>query len=367
MSDHGERYWREHYAAADTPLSDNGDHPWDNIPDEPPEDDLAPTRRPDRHIPAHERYPQLDWHRLFAGAPDDTDWLVPDLFARGQSYALVATGKAGKSLLMLDVVVAGACGRSALGQPAGEPFHVLYIDMENTGDDLTERLRDMGYGPDDLTRVHYLSFPTLPPLDTPTGGRDVVALAEHYNAELVVLDTVSRFVAGEENSADTYQNLYTHTGAPLKAAGRTVVRLDHQGHDNPRARGSSAKHDDVDAIWQLTASPGADGICYVQLKLERQRGSAHPGLIHLVRDPNPHLRHLTRSAPSPGDAERISQCIQVLQQMRLPADTGARKARIALREAGHKFSNLVISGAVKARKNGEKPPENSGDTLDGLL
>ena len=101
--------------------------------------------------------------------------------------ALVATAKAGKSLLMLDVCAAGGCGRSGLDQPAQEPFDVLYVDAENSRDDLVERLTDLGYGPGDLARLHYVSFPTLPPLDTFAGGRDLIELAEHYNAALVVM------------------------------------------------------------------------------------------------------------------------------------------------------------------------------------
>jgi hypothetical protein len=334
---------------------DNGEADWYPPPDEPPLQEPSPPRG--GREPAHIRYPQLNWRDLFTGARDDTDWLVPDLFARGQSYALVSTGKAGKSLLMLDIVAASASGRSSLGHPPAQPFEVLYVDLENTADDLSERLRDMGYGPDDLARVHYLSFPPLPPLDTPAGGRDLCALAEHYHADLVVLDTISRLVAGEENSADTYQNLYSHAGMPLKAANRTVVRLDHQGYEQARARGSSAKHDDVDAIWQLTATPGADGIWYVQLKLERQRSTAHPLTVQLVRDPNPYLRHLLRSESLFTETDRIGQCITALQQLRIPVDTGARKARIALRQAGHKYSNIVIAAAVRERKNAHETRE----------
>jgi hypothetical protein len=107
----------------------------------------------------------------------------------------------------------------------------------------------------------------------------------------------------------------------------------------------------VDAIWQLTASPGADGVWYVQLKLERQRSTAHPRIVPLIRDPNPHLRHLLRSESLFAKDDRIGQCITSLQQLRLPADIGARRARIALREAGHKYSNTVIANAVRERKN----------------
>src|ERR1700742_5320238 len=89
-------------------------------PDEPPRrnsHEVAAHGAAQIGTPAHLRYPTLDWRRLFDGAPDDVDWLVPDFIARGQSYSLVSPAKAGKSLLMLDVVAAIAAGRSALGHP----------------------------------------------------------------------------------------------------------------------------------------------------------------------------------------------------------------------------------------------------------
>ena len=202
---------------------------------------------------------------------------------RGGLYSLVSPAKAGKSLLMQDIAAALAAGRPVLGHPAQDPADVLYVDHENSRDDLTERLGEMGYGPEDLAKLHYLSFPTMPPLDRADGGQDLAHVADHCGADLVVIDTIARVVAGEENSADTYRNFYRHTLLPLKAARRTVIRLDHRGHGNrDGARGSSAKNDDVDVVWQLSQQPGPNGEAYVTLKLERQRGNAHPDMIRVA-------------------------------------------------------------------------------------
>ncbi|ODR23540.1 AAA family ATPase [Mycobacterium gordonae] len=318
---------------------------------------------------AHKRYPALDWHRLFEGAPDDIAWLVPDFIARGQSYSLVSPAKAGKSLLMLDVAAAIAAGRSALGSPRQAPVRVLYVDHENSRDDLVERLRDMGYRPDDLSGLRYLSFPTMPPLDGPAGGADIAEMAEYHAADLVVIDTIARVVAGEENSADTYRALYRHTLSPLKARGRAVVRLDHRGKDRTAgARGSSAKNDDVDVVWQLSQQPMPDGEASVRLCLERQRGSAHPDEMHLHRRVNPHLRHVAIAPKlSFSERERIGQCIEAMKTLRLPIDTGARKARLALRQREYKFGNSIIAAAVRARKTTEMCPEVDGDTYQEVF
>jgi hypothetical protein len=309
------------------------------------------TRKPP--VAAHQRHPTVDWQRAFDGAADDTDWLVPDFIAHGQSYALVSQAKAGKSLLMLDVAAALAAGRSVFGQKPRPPVRVLYVDHENSNFDIVERLRDMGYSPGDLGNLHYLSFPNMAPLDGPAGGLDLVQVAEHYDVGLVIIDTVARVVAGEENSADTYRSLYRLTLAPLKAAGRAVVRLDHRGHGvKTTARGSSAKSDDVDAVWLLDTQPGGDDDVFVNLGRERQRGNAHPDRILLLRQFDPHLRHVIRPKSLP-DAERrrIGDCIEAMIQLRLPVETGNRKAREALGLAGHKFRNTTIADAVRTRKS----------------
>jgi RecA-family ATPase len=117
-----------------------------------------------------------------------------------------------------------------------------------------ERLRSTGHKSSGRHGhpLHYFSFPDLPTLDTAAGGRTLALAAEQYEPELIIFDTISRLVEGKEDSADTWRNLYNHTMIPLRRQDRTVLRLDHQGHDTAKgARGSSAKRDDVDVAWTM--------------------------------------------------------------------------------------------------------------------
>ncbi|BCO57898.1 AAA family ATPase [Mycobacterium intracellulare] len=341
-----------------------------SAPEPPPNEGASRCEAPAAPTPAHKRYPTVDWQRAFDGAREEVDWLVPDFIARGQSYALVSTAKAGKSLLMLDVAAAIAAGRPVFGRKRRPPVRVLYVDHENSDFDIIERLRDMGYTPSELGNLRYLSFPSMPPLDGPAGGVDLIAVAEHHDAALVVIDTVARVVAGEENSADTYRALYRHTLAPLKGAGRAVVRLDHRGHGvKTTARGSSAKADDVDAVWMLDTQPGGEvDQTFVNLGLERQRGNAHPGQLLLLRQYDPHLRHIVRPKTLP-DAERrrIAACIDAMIQLRLPVEAGNRRAREALRLAGHTFPNVTIADAVRQRKASSTFPQIGAETSEGMF
>ena len=221
---------------------------------------LTPTTEPTdpTETPESPRVQLVDW-ATFWDRPDTEDWLCRPLLPRNRGIAMFAKGGTGKSLLGLAAAAALATGQPFLQQPPGPPRHVLYLDYEMTEDDLAERLEKFGYGRhSDLTHLHYALLPALPPLDAQTGADDLLELALSVDAELVVIDTFGRAVSGDENDADTVRTYYRLTGMALKNAGMTTLRIDHAGKDSDRGqRGSSAKNDDVDVVWEL--KPSEDG------------------------------------------------------------------------------------------------------------
>ena len=54
-------------------------------------------------------------------------------------------------------------------------------------------------------------------------------------------------------------------------------------------------------------------------------------------------------------------------QLRLPIETGNRKAREALRLAGHTFGNTTIADAVRQRKASSTFPGTGGETSEGMF
>jgi hypothetical protein len=83
----------------------------------------------------------------------------------------------------------------------------------------------------------------------------LLAIVDDVKPNIVVLDTVSRFITGKENDSDSWLQLYGRVHAPLKAAGIAGVRLDHMGKDAERgSRGSSAKSQDVDHVWEMVTT-----------------------------------------------------------------------------------------------------------------
>lgn len=326
------------------------------LPEEPPPPEPPDERDGERHLAAVadrsadggvlDRYAasKVDWATFWQRDRRTEDWLVEPLAPRGRQVAMYSPAGSGKSDLALYVAACLATGRRVLDQPAGEPINVLYLDLEMTEDDVHERLEDMGFGPDDdLSRLHYYLLLDLPPLDTAAGGADLRALAAELDADLVVIDTTAEVIEGPENDADTLQAYTRHTGRPLKADGRTVWRLDHAGKDLDRGqRGTSAKNDDVDVVWELRRRDGSQA----QLRATKRRVSWVPEAVDLVRLEDP-VRFEQALGSWPEGTKEVADLLDALD---VPLDAGRRPAAQALREAGHRYRNDTVSAGVRWRR-----------------
>lgn len=301
-------------------------------------DDLAEAKS--AYIRQH--FPTLDWETLWA---DDTEeeWIVEPLLAARRLVALYSAPKVGKSLLMLEIAAAIANGRGMFGYPAGPPRATLYVDFENDPrGDIRRRLVDMEYSPGDLGLLHYLSFPTMAALDSEAGSLQLLAAAEEYGCEVIVVDTVSRSIAGDENENDTWLNFYRHTGLKLKQAGMALVRLDHSGKDESKGqRGGSAKSGDVDAVWRMSK---LDEDLF-ELVCEAMRFPIAEQRIVLKREEGP-LRHTVE-----GDARKVlgESILAGLAEHRIDKGLTRNAAMKAARAKGMRFKTAHFTSDLWTR------------------
>jgi hypothetical protein len=291
--------------------------------------------------------------------------VVEPLIPARRLVALFSPAKAGKSLLMLELAAAISLGTPVLGQQLDRARRVLYVDFENdVHGDVVPRLRAMGYDdPELLSELKYLSFPGLPYLDNPMGGLVLTDHCDKHAIEVVVIDTISRAVQGEENDNDTWLGFYKHTGVALKRRGIATIRLDHTGKDLAKGmRGGSAKYSDVDAAWQLTAVTDTT----LRLECVANRLPITDKLVTLDRESDP-LRHV-RSMRGMGEvwAEQERALIDHLDQLGVARTAGRPTCEDALRAANISWHNDRLIEAVRRRKKGvyEAPvvePLNLGD------
>lgn len=288
----------------------------------------------------------VDWGDFWSVDHNDADWLAEPVLAGKRSTALFAPGGTGKSLLSLFIAAALSTGRDPFSGRHTDPISVLYLDYEMTSADLAERLESMGYSADcDLSRLHYALLPSLPGLDQPEGGKAVVRLAQICDAQLVVIDTFGRAVHGDENDADTVRAWYRWTGLHLKHDGRAFLRVDHAGKDITKGqRGTSAKNDDVDVVWRMTAKEGG---AYTLTATKRRMGWV-PERVELKM-----VEHSKLSFGLLDDNTYPVGTVEVarnLDALGLDLQVSARAATKALSDAGKGARAQIVRAAVKYRK-----------------
>ena len=289
----------------------------------------------------------VDWHQAF-DAPSEVAWIVPGLIPEGEGVSLYSPAGVGKSVLLLELAVAVATGRPFLGSPV-EQRVVLYVDHENSlAGDVVRRLRDMEVGPGDLDNLRYLSYPEMIALNRTAGGAQLVEVAQQEGATLVVIDTISRAVDGEENSNDTINAFYRAAGLPLKRLGIAYIRLDHTGKDAERgARGGSAKSGDVGLIWRLDR-PDPEREEFL-LQCEKDRTPVAEKVIAFRRLDTP-LRHERMPVPSYLDVEAATQRRIWAQMDALGVDVDPNKDNgqpLAKNALGTKLRDAGIKGEEK--------------------
>src|SRR5262252_6953998 len=131
----------------------------------------------------------------------DYDWLVEKWWPVHTQMHVFASAKTGKSLLSLWIAANLAIGRDPFSWEPTKRQHIVYIDYEMTDKDLADRLNDIGFDFGELAGwLHYILCPPIAPMDTPSGGRELIELVKAYEAKVVIIDTLSRVIKGEENS-----------------------------------------------------------------------------------------------------------------------------------------------------------------------
>ncbi len=241
----------------------------------------------------HGSRPLLSWKALgtdletFLGTePPPPEWILTDLLRAGTVAGLVSTGGAGKSRLLIHLLLALATG-TPFGpfRPAG-PKRVLYLGGEDPGEILHERIyaiaRGMGLAHDPgkaaLIRQNFRAV-ALVGTDRVLIGRDTAgnpaktpayawlseSLATMGRVDLLVLDPLSRFSSHEENDNNAATAFIACLESLAKRHGAAVLFSHHSSKAvvangdarKDTGRGASALHDGARLMISMGSVEGA--------------------------------------------------------------------------------------------------------------
>ena len=207
------------------------------------------------------------------------DWLVLDLLEADSLALLFGDPSAGKSFIALDLAVCIATGTAFHGRRIAKPGPVVYIAGEGHSG-LARRLRAWSIARKVSIDTAPLYVSTLPAALCDPGMMDEVmrvvteAAKEAGPLCLIILDTWSRNLGGDENSsADTALAIAAldRLRAPWRAAGLAVHHVGHgEKIQAPEAPLSSG------ALSTLNYVLNAELICLSAFHAKRQRISSRP-------------------------------------------------------------------------------------------
>lgn len=208
------------------------------------------------------RYDLRDGAWLDSQQFDPLRYVIPGLMPAGLGI-IAAPPKAGKSLLILDWLLAVATGGPALGiLPAGPARDVLYLALEDGDRRLQARCRHL-LAPGDQIPERFRYILAVPPGQVLNVIGD--ALSKHPDTGLIVLDTLGRIMPLPGPGETTYQRDYRIAAALKHIAdehpGLAIVVIHH-----------TRKAFSDDFIDSISGTHGLAGAADTIITLTRGRG-----------------------------------------------------------------------------------------------
>lgn len=216
--------------------------------------------------------PSDDWlvpAARFTQEPAPIEWLIKMALPRRSLIMIHGPSGGGKTFVVLDMactIAAGKdewCGRRVRGNT------VVYLAGEGHAG-LAARIKAwMIHNNADQLDLYISKSGT--DLNTPEGMNKVRTAMASIKPDLIVVDTLHRFLLGDENSAQDAKTMLDACGELQREYDASVVMVHHTGNSEEaqhRARGSSAWRGALDVEFSVIPAKEADPIQVVPRKMK---------------------------------------------------------------------------------------------------
>lgn len=215
---------------------------------------------------------------LLASPPPPREWIIKNFLPSKIVAAIIAPGGAGKSYLAMHIAVTAASGSSLFSKfRATKPSKVVFISGEDDKIELQRRIHAVTQDLADVLKesvsknIFFIDFADSFELftnksmvgevymtDVPNKLVESITDAVGGEVDLVIVDPISRFRGGEENSAADTTRFVQALQFIRDKLNTTVLTLHHvnkgaksNGSSQNNARGSSAFIDGVRLVLEL--------------------------------------------------------------------------------------------------------------------
>ena len=207
---------------------------------------------------------------MFMTEPPAVEWLVENLFARGNLYMLYGNPGSGKTWALLDLMVCVAAGEDWLKMPTKQG-NVLLIDEESGMVRLHRRMHKILNGHLVRTPLPITAFVNNNANFGETDWTNELSLViQQTNASLVVIDALVDVSQGaDENDAKKIQPILKNIRMVAQHTNSTIIII-HHTNKNGGYRGSTSIEGEVD-MWIRLENSGNNRLTFTTGK-ERDFG-----------------------------------------------------------------------------------------------
>lgn len=210
------------------------------IADATPDEVTAPEPKRKLHF--------LNWAELteLAAKAEDNEWIVPRAILRGGVHFITAPAGGGKSWAAVDLVRACATGGKWLDAVEAKPCRVLYINEEMGAGQFWLRAKRIGGTLENMFTLQQEQVK----LDNPEHLQAILDFVKDERIEVVVLDTLVRVHAYDENSNTEMARLYDKVRR-MNVLGVAVVALHH--HKKGKGADNAVSHEQMRGAGEIAA------------------------------------------------------------------------------------------------------------------
>lgn len=206
------------------------------------------------------------------GMPE-IEWRVQNIISKGGLTMIAAPPGERKTWIAQDIALHVAMGTPFLGAFNTMKGNVLYIDEENGIHRIHRRFGLLGAGrgvteyPDN---INIIAFENLK-LDTTDGYVIFKTLVDHFKAQLVVIDSIVRFMEGNENDATDVRKIFDNIKRIIDETECSFLLLHHTRKDDRQGLGGIRGSGDFAGMCNVVVSMGSKEPHVMRMEIIKNR------------------------------------------------------------------------------------------------
>jgi hypothetical protein len=196
------------------------------------------------------------------------DCIIDKIITSGSFSCFYGSPGSKKTYSLISMAVCAAANKDWLDFKIKGPLKVLFLDEENGEVEFTKRLGDALRGElaGSDTSIQFISFAAFK-MDDKNDITTLQRLIEELGVQLVIIDSLSQIMDGDENSKQDTQPVLNALRRIADKTGAAIILI-HHANKQGGFRGTTAISGSVDLLVKVESEPNSN---WISFKTEKNR------------------------------------------------------------------------------------------------